>query len=92
VLAFVRWAADPDDFLVVCCNFTPVPRAGYRLGVPRGGLYDEIFNGDSAFYGGSNLGNGGAIAAEPVPHHGRGHSLALTLPPLAVVVLKPRRG
>jgi 1,4-alpha-glucan branching enzyme len=91
VLAFVRRAGDPDDFLVVCCNFTPVPRTGYRLGVPRGGLYDEVFNGDSAFYGGANVGNGGAIAAEPVPHHGRGHSLFLTLPPLAVVVLKPRR-
>jgi 1,4-alpha-glucan branching enzyme len=91
VLAFVRRAADPDDFLVVCCNFTPVPRHGYRLGVPRGGLYDEIFNGDSAFYGGGNLGNGGAILAEPVPHHGREHSLALTLPPLAAIVLKPRR-
>ena len=90
-LAFVRRAADPEDFLVVCCNFTPVPRTGYRLGVPRGGVYDEIFNGDSAFYGGGNLGNAGAIAAEPVPHHGREHSLRLTLPPLAAVVLKPRR-
>jgi 1,4-alpha-glucan branching enzyme len=59
--------------------------------VPRGGLYDEIFNGDSAFYGGGNLGNGGAILAERVPHHGREHSLALTLPPLAAIVLKPRR-
>ena len=91
VLAFVRRAADPDDFVVVCCNFTPVPRPGYRLGVPHGGLYDEVFNGDSAFYGGSNLGNGGAIAAQPVPHHGREHSVGLTLPPLAAVVLKPRR-
>jgi 1,4-alpha-glucan branching enzyme len=91
VLAFVRRAADPDDFLVVCCNFTPVPRTGYRLGVPQGGLYDEVFNGDSSFYGGSNLGNAGAIAAEPIPHHDRGHSVALTLPPLAAVVLKPRR-
>ena len=91
VLAFVRRAADPDDFLVVCCNFTPVPRTGYRLGVPRGGIYDEVFNGDSAFYGGSNLGNSGAIASEPIPHHDRGHSVTLTLPPLAAVVLKPRR-
>ena len=91
VLAFVRRAADPADFLVVCCNFTPVPRAAYRLGVPQGGLYDEVFNGDSTFYGGSNLGNAGAIAAEPIPHHDRGHSVSLTLPPLAAVVLKPRR-
>jgi 1,4-alpha-glucan branching enzyme len=50
-----------------------------------------VFNGDSAFYGGSNLGNSGAIAAEPIPHHDRGHSVTLTLPPLAAVVLKPRR-
>jgi 1,4-alpha-glucan branching enzyme len=90
-LAFVRRAADPADFLVVCCNFTPVPRTAYRLGVPQGGLYDEVFNGDSTFYGGSNLGNAGAIAAEPIPHHDRGHSVSLTLPPLAAVVLKPRR-
>ena len=91
VLAFVRRGETPDDFLVVCCNFTPVPREGYRLGVPCGGTYDEIFNGDSAWYGGTNLGNAGALEAEPVPHHGRDHSVSLTLPPLAAVVLKPRR-
>jgi 1,4-alpha-glucan branching enzyme len=91
VLAFVRRGVDPDDFLVVCCNFTPVPRDAYRLGVPCGGVYDEVFNGDSVFYGGTNMGNAGAIRAEPVPHHGREHSLELVLPPLAVVVLKPRR-
>jgi 1,4-alpha-glucan branching enzyme len=91
VLAFVRRGENPDDFLVVCCNFTPVPREGYRLGVPCGGTYAEIFNGDSAWYGGTNLGNAGAIEAEPVPHHGRDHSVSLTLPPLAAVVLKPRR-
>ncbi|MFM8953759.1 MAG: 1,4-alpha-glucan branching protein GlgB [Planctomycetaceae bacterium] len=91
VLAFVRRGENPDDFLVVCCNFTPVPREGYRLGVPRGGTYDEIFNGDSAWYGGTNLGNAGGLEAEPVPHHGREHSVSLTLPPLAAVVLKPRR-
>jgi len=92
VLAFVRRAADPDDVLVVCCNFTPVPRRGYRLGLPRGGAYDEIFNSDSAWYGGGNQGNAGLLQAEDVPHHGRPHSVTLTLPPLATVVLKPRRG
>ncbi|MBM4011390.1 MAG: 1,4-alpha-glucan branching protein GlgB [Planctomycetes bacterium] len=91
VLAFVRRAADPADFTITCCNFTPVPREGYRLGVPQGGVYDEVFNGDSAWYGGGNIGNAGAIAAEPEPHHGRDVSLSLTLPPLATVVLKPRR-
>jgi 1,4-alpha-glucan branching enzyme len=91
VVAFVRRAADPADFTIVCCNFTPVPRHGYRVGVPEGGLYDEVFNGDSAWYGGGNLGNGGAIEAEHRPWHDREHSLSVTLPPLAVVVLKPRR-
>jgi 1,4-alpha-glucan branching enzyme len=91
VLAFVRRGENPDDLLVVCCNFTPVPREGYRLGVPCGGTYDEVFNGDSAWYGGTNLGNAGALEADPVPHHGRDHSVSLTLPPLAAVVLKPRR-
>jgi 1,4-alpha-glucan branching enzyme len=90
VLAFVRKARDPEDFLIACCNFTPVPRHGYRLGVPRGGDYDEIFNSDSAWYGGGNLGNSGALVARPEAHHGREHSVTLTLPPLATVVLKPR--
>jgi 1,4-alpha-glucan branching enzyme len=91
VVALVRRASVPAVFTVVCCNFTPVPRHGYRLGVPEGGLYDEVFNGDSAWYGGGNLGNGGAIAAEHRPAHDREHSLLVTLPPLGVVVLKPRR-
>ncbi len=91
VLVFVRRAADPNDFVVVCCNFTPVPRQAYRLGVPHGGIYDEVFNSDSTHYGGGNLGNSGELLAHADPHHGRDHSLTLVLPPLAVVVLKPRR-
>jgi 1,4-alpha-glucan branching enzyme len=91
VLAFVRRGVDRDDFLVVACNFTPVPRSGYRLGVPRAGFYDEVFNSDSAWYGGSNLGNGGGLEALPAPRHGHPQCLELTLPPLAAVVLKPRR-
>ena len=90
VLAFVRRGSNSRDALVVCCNFTPVLRQGYRLGVPAAGSYEEIFNSDSAWYGGSNTGNGGGLQSAPVPHHGREHSLSLTLPPLAVVVLKPR--
>jgi len=91
VLAFIRLAADPNDFLVVCCNFTPVPRAGYRVGVPQGGIYDEVFNSDSDWYGGSNFGNAGSLQAVPHPHNNRPHSLILSLPPLATIVLKPRR-
>jgi 1,4-alpha-glucan branching enzyme len=90
VLAFVRRGSSSRDALVICCNFTPVLRQGYRLGVPAAGSYEEIFNSDSAWYGGSNTGNGGGLQSSPVPHHGREHSLSLTLPPLAVVVLKSR--
>jgi 1,4-alpha-glucan branching enzyme len=91
VLAFVRRGSDPADFVVACFNFTPVPRQGYRLGVPEGGVYAEVFNSDSEWYGGSNVGNAGALTAEPRPHHGRDHSVAVSLPPLGAVVLKPRR-
>jgi 1,4-alpha-glucan branching enzyme len=90
VLAFVRRGSAPGDFLVVCCNFTPVPRHGYRLGMPAGGDYDEVFNSDSAYYGGGNVGNLSPLKAAAIPHHGRDHSVTLTLPPLAAVVLKPR--
>ena len=90
VLSFIRRAADPDDFLVVCCNFTPVVRHGVRLGVPRGGRYAEVFNSDSQWYGGTNVGNAGGLDAAELPAHGRGHSLTLTLPPLGAVVLAPR--
>jgi 1,4-alpha-glucan branching enzyme len=88
VISFVRRAVDPDDFLVFACNFTPVPRLGYRLGVPEEGFYKELFNSDAAVFGGSNLGNGGMVSSEPVADHGRPASVVLTLPPLAVVVLK----
>ena len=92
ILVFLRRGVDPNDFLVVCCNFTPIPRHGYRVGVPAAGIYDEVFNGDSSWYGGSNVGNAGSIAAVPTPCHGFGQSLSLSLPPLATIVLKPRRG
>jgi 1,4-alpha-glucan branching enzyme len=91
VLSFVRRGSDPSDFVVVCCNFTPVPRPGYRLGVPASGAYDEVFNSDSTYYGGGNVGNLSPLRAEAIPHHGRDHSLTLTLPPLAALIFKPRR-
>jgi 1,4-alpha-glucan branching enzyme len=92
ILAYVRRAKDPNDFTVVACNFTPVPRHNYRLGVPEGGWYGEIFNSDSAYYGGSNVGNYPGVMAEKSESHGRPFSIELTLPPLSVVVLKPTRG
>jgi 1,4-alpha-glucan branching enzyme len=85
VIAFLRKAEDPEDFLLFCCNFTPVPRLGYRFGVPAEGFYKEILNSDSALFGGSNIGNAGGVASEPVACHNREQSIRITLPPLAVV-------
>ncbi|MBI3935216.1 MAG: 1,4-alpha-glucan branching protein GlgB [Acidobacteria bacterium] len=87
-LCFLRRAKNPDDFIVFACNFTPVPRHDYRVGVPQGGYYRELLNSDSELYGGSNLGNVGGVPALAEPWHGRPYSLRLTLPPLSVVVLK----
>ena len=79
---------DGPDEAVIILNFTPVPRPGYRVGVPRPGWYRECFNSDSAIYGGSNLGNGGGIASDAVPWMDHPHSLLLTLPPLAGLILQ----
>jgi 1,4-alpha-glucan branching enzyme len=88
LLSFVRRVG--EQLLVVVINFTPAPRQAYRLGVPQGGSYREIFNSDSEYYGGSNMGNGAApLVAEAVPWMNRSHSLTLTVPPLAGIVLKP---
>jgi 1,4-alpha-glucan branching enzyme len=79
---------DGPDEAVVILNFTPVPRPGYRVGVPRPGWYRECFNSDSAIYGGSNLGNGGGVASDAIPWMDHPHSLLLTLPPLAGLILQ----
>jgi len=91
IVSFVRRAKDPEDFLVVVANFTPVVREGYRVGVPRGGFYTEILNSDSENYGGSNVGNKGGLPADDIPWQGFEYSLLLTLPPLGVVYLKPEK-
>ncbi len=88
VLSFMRKAKSRDEFIVVISNFTPVPRSGYRVGVPRPGYYREILNSDSEYYGGSNMGNGGGQATEDISMHGQPQSLSLTLPPLATIMLK----
>ncbi|MBW3630680.1 MAG: 1,4-alpha-glucan branching protein GlgB [Gemmatimonadetes bacterium] len=88
VLAFVRRGFEPDDEVVVVCNFTPVPRHDYRIGVAGAGQYRELLNSDAEVYGGSNVGNRGAVQTEPAASHGRPHSLLLTLPPLGILVLK----
>lgn len=88
VLSYIRFAKDPSDFLVVVCNFTPMVRTGYRIGVPEAGLYRELLNSDSEFYGGHNVGNHGGVHAEFSESHGFAHSLTLTLPPLSAIILK----
>jgi 1,4-alpha-glucan branching enzyme len=90
VIAFLRCAEDGQDFVLFCCNFTPVPRQGYEFGVPAEGFYEEILNTDSELFGGSNIGNGGIVSSHPVPKHNRKHSIAVTLPPLAVVAFRKR--
>jgi 1,4-alpha-glucan branching enzyme len=88
IIAFIRRAEDPTDYILVCCNFTPVPRQGYEFGVPEEGFYQEILNTDSELFGGSNLGNGGCVSSRPMAKHGHSNSIAVTLPPLAVVAFK----
>ncbi len=88
VATWLRWSAQGREVVVVACNFTPVPRYGYRVGVPRAGFWREVLNTDAADYGGSNLGNLGGVRTSPEPRHGREQSLDLNLPPLSVVVLK----
>ena len=91
VLGYIRKARHADDHLLVCCNFTPVVREDYRMGAPSGHYYQEVFNSDSEFYGGSNVGNFPGVQADEIEHHARPYSVNLRLPPLSVVVLKPRR-
>ena len=91
IIAFIRRAKDADDSLVITCNFTPVPRTGYRIGVPESCLYKEILNSDSEIYWGSNMGNAGGLTSDPVPWHGKPFSINATLPPLSVVIFKPVR-
>ena len=91
VLAFLRRARNPEDFVVAICNFTPVLREEYRVGVPRPGYYREILNTDSRYYEGTDAGNGGGVNAEPIPWNDRPYSIKLRLPPLGVMYFKPQR-
>lgn len=89
ILSFLRYSQNGEEVVAVVCNFTPVPRYNYMIGVPGGGYWEEVLNTDAAEYGGSGHGNFGGVEASPVSSHGRSHTLVLTLPPLGVVVLKP---
>jgi 1,4-alpha-glucan branching enzyme len=90
VISFLRRAQDPADFLLFACNFTPVAREKYEIGVPEEGFYEEVLNTDAEMFGGSNAGNGGLVSSRAVARHGRQHSIAVTLPPLAVVAFRKR--
>lgn len=92
IISLLRKGKSTDDLVVVVCNFTPVPRLNYRIGVPRGGRWREILNSDARLYGGSGWGNQGAVDAVPVPLHGRSHSLTMTLPALSALFLKNGEG
>ena len=87
-ISLLRKSRSPSQNIVVVCNFTPVPRLEYRLGVPAGGYWRELLNSDGKEYGGSGMGNAGGVMAEEEPVHGRPYSLNLTLPPLGALFLK----
>ena len=88
VISFIRKGKNKSETILVVCNFTPVPRHNYRIGVPADGLWREILNSNAKEYGGEGMGNFGGRAAEPIRFHGREFSISLTLPPLAVLFFK----
>jgi 1,4-alpha-glucan branching enzyme len=88
VFAYMRFADNRGDFVVVVCNFTPAVRYNYRVGVPHKGYYRELLNSDADTYGGSGLGNMGGVQSEDVPWNVHGQSLSLTVPPLGILILK----
>ncbi|HEX9106619.1 MAG TPA: 1,4-alpha-glucan branching protein GlgB [Longimicrobiales bacterium] len=91
VLTFLRKGREPADVLLCCFNFTPVPRTGYRVGVPLAGVWQEVLNSDAPEYYGGGMGNMGVVQSRPEPCHGRPHCLELTLPPLAALFLRAPR-
>jgi 1,4-alpha-glucan branching enzyme len=95
VFAYLRQGEPGEPPLLVVLNMTPVPREGYRIGVPAGdrspaavSTWHELLNTDAAAYGGSGRGNGGAVLSEMQPSHGMDQSIVLTLPPLSALILR----
>ena len=86
VIAWARKGREAGETAIVISNFTPIPREGYRIGVPGPGFYREAINSDSERYGGSNVGNWGGVEVQEQPSHGQSHSITLTLPPLATMI------
>jgi 1,4-alpha-glucan branching enzyme len=87
-ISLLRKSDSPKDSILVVCNFTPIPRVDYRVGVPEAGYWRELLNSDAVEYDGTGIGNLGGVTAENVPAHGRPFSLKLTLPPLGALFLK----
>jgi 1,4-alpha-glucan branching enzyme len=87
IISYLRRGGNANEIIAVVCNFTPVPRHNYRIGVPFGGTWKEILNSDATLYGGSGQGNMGSVETAPVPSHGHPSSLTLTVPPLGVLFL-----
>lgn len=87
-LGYMRFGEPGDAPVVVMCNFTPVLRENFRIGVPASGRWEEVLNTDAESYGGSNHGNLGGVRSAPVPHDGQEQSVEIVLPPLSVVVLR----
>jgi 1,4-alpha-glucan branching enzyme len=92
VVSLLRKGRRDESAVMAVCNFTPVVRANYRVGVPRGGIWRELLNSDAKEYGGSGVGNLGAVEAAPIAAHGRRYSLFLSLPPLAIIFLSNEPG
>ncbi|MFA5879732.1 MAG: 1,4-alpha-glucan branching protein GlgB [Candidatus Margulisiibacteriota bacterium] len=88
VITFIRWSKNHQEALIFVCNFTPVPRENYRVGVPINAYYQELFNSDSEHYGGSNIGNNFGVHSDEIEWNNRKYSLKLTLPPLSASIFK----
>jgi 1,4-alpha-glucan branching enzyme len=88
IISFIRKSKGEDELMLVVCNFTPVPRHNYRVGVPRGGFWKEVLNSDATIYGGSGQGNLGGLDASPLRADNKFFSLSLTLPPLGILFFK----
>jgi 1,4-alpha-glucan branching enzyme len=88
IISFARFGKTSDSVILMVCNFTPIPRYHYQIGVPREGFWKEVLNSDASIYGGSNIGNSGGVNASSLGMHGQPASIFLTLPPLAVLYFK----
>jgi 1,4-alpha-glucan branching enzyme len=89
VISFFRKGKSEGDYTLMLCNFTPIPRHGYRIGLPIPGKWVEALNSDAKLYGGSGQGNLGAVETRPVPYHGSLHSASFIIPPLGIVAFRP---